>query len=153
MLSIYSILYAQIIVYLILINIIKLINTDNEIFNLFKKYYCSNNNLIISFFISYILLKIDDKYSSNLPKLYSRILMIIIFNLILSVYIKHTPYNSKYLIILNNWTNSIGWFAIMWNIIYYLSICKLSDKINNIKIIKRYTISIMLFFGFILLHL
>jgi hypothetical protein len=153
MLSIYSILYAQIIVYLILFNILKLINIDNEILNLFKKIYCNNNNLIINFFISYILLKLNDKYNFNLPKLYGRILMIIIFNLVLSIYIKNTSLNNQYLLLFKNWTNMVSWFSIFWNIIYYLSISSLADKINNIEIIKKYSITIMLCFVIILLHI
>lgn len=154
MLSIYSILYAQIIVYLILINLLKFINIENEQFNLFKNYYSNHKNIIIDFMISYIILKLSEKYSiKNLPKIYNRILMIIIFDLILSLYIRYTPFNSNYLYILKKWANLVGWFAIIWDIIYYLLISKLSDKINNIELIKNNSFLIMLCFAFILLHL
>ena len=104
--------------------------------------------------ISYIILKLSEKYSiKNLPKIYNRILMIIIFDLILSLYIRYTPFNSNYLYILKKWANLVGWFAIIWDIIYYLLISKLSDKINNIELIKNNSFLIMLCFAFILLHL
>ena len=154
MLSIYSILYAQIIVYLILINLLKFINIENEKFNLFKDYYNNHKNLIIDFIISYIILKLSEKYSiKNLPKIYNRILMIIIFDLILSLYIRYTSFDSNYLQFLKKWANLVGWFAILWDIIYFLSIGKIADKINNIEIIKKYSFLIILCFGFILLHL
>lgn len=154
MLNIYSILYAQIIVYLILINLLKFINIDNEKFNLFKSYYSNHKNLIIDFMISYIIIKLNEKYNiKSLPKLHNRILMIIIFDLILSLYIRYTPFNNQYILFLKKWAYLVGWFAILWDIIYFLSIAKLADKINNIELIKKYSFSIMLCFGFILLHL
>lgn len=154
MLNIYSILYAQIIVYLILINLLKFINIDNEKFNLFKSYYSNHKNLIIDFIISYIIIKLNEKYNiKSLPKLHNRILMIIIFDLILSLYIRYTPFNNQYILFLKKWAYLVGWFAILWDIIYFLSIAKLADKINNIELIKKYSFSIMLCFGFILLHL
>ncbi len=160
--NIYSLIYAHLLVYLILIYyiiipIINRIGINDKAFDLFKSYYLDNKfkSLLIDFFVGYLLLDMANKLPSNIPIYIRRIIIIVIYDLLLSVYLNRTPSNSGTIGFLKNWTGSVGWFAILWDLILFNILGLAMDKINNIKFIKSdpYKTGIIGLMSFILLHI
>ena len=150
-LTIYPILYAHIIVTSILIYsiIIPLINKsgiNDEVFDLFKNYYIDNKykSLILDFFIIYVIIKLAEKSPKNFPKLFSRILCIIIFDTLLTIYINKTSWDQGTIHFLRIWIKKLSLFALIWDIIYMSLTAKLADKINNIHFLKNQYVKLMI---------
>jgi hypothetical protein len=156
MLNFYSILYAHIILFLIIIYIIipllSKTNLNAESMNLFTNFYLSNKfrSIIINFFIVYCILNISQKLPLNIPILYRRIIVILLYEVFLSIYINRTPFNVNYIVYLKEWSLSVGWIAILWDIFYINSTGYIADRLN----IKSDNINlfIMNIIGFIILH-
>ena len=129
-----------------------LIAPDLKGINLFTNYYSVNrfHSIYIDFFIIYVLLKLSDKLPLNIPLIFKRIIIILLFDVFLSMYITQTSYKIGNIHFLKEWSMTVGWFAILWDIIYINSTGYLMDRINiksdNINLL------IMSLIGFILLH-
>lgn len=156
MTNINSLLYAHLIIFIIiiylLIPLMILIAPDLKGINLFTNYYSVNrfHSIYIDFFIIYVLLKLSDKLPLNIPLIFKRIIIILLFDVFLSMYITQTSYKIGNIHFLKEWSMTVGWFAILWDIIYINSTGYLMDRINiksdNINLL------IMSLIGFILLH-
>jgi len=159
--NIYSFTYAHLIVHMILINIMtsifdyfKINNTGTE---LFKEYYVDNKykNLVIDFFLIYTYLKTADFLPKYIPIQFRRLIVIFTIDVILGLYLQNTTYNCGSVEFLKRWTNTIGWFAILWDFLLLFIIGTLSDRINMIKFIQKPIVRTIIF-GFIsfsLLHI
>lgn len=156
MLNINSLLYAHLIIFIIIIYILipllNKINPDSKGIKLFTNYYSDNkfHNIYIDFFIIYILLKLSDKLPLDIPLIFKRIIVILLFDVLLSMYINQTPYKIGNIHFLKEWSITVGWFAILWDIIYINSTGYIMDKIN----IKSDNLNLLIMgiIGFILLH-
>ena len=156
MTNINSLLYAHLIIFIIiiylLIPLMVVIAPDLKGINLFTNYYSVNrfHSIYIDFFIIYVLLKLSDKLPLNIPLIFKRIIIILLFDVFLSMYITQTSYKIGNIHFLKEWSMTVGWFAILWDIIYINSTGYLMDRINiksdNINLL------IMSLIGFILLH-
>lgn len=159
-LSIYSLTYAHIITYIILIYciIIPVINKmgiNDKTLDLFKSYYIDNKfkHLIIDFFVIYFIIKTSEKLPFKLPPLYNRILVIIIFDLLLTIYINKSPYQTGTIKFLKEWSLTVGWFAILWDLFYINIVGKVADKINSYNINQNYHLIIMGSIMFFIMHI
>jgi hypothetical protein len=155
-LNIYSIMYAHIIVsiiliYLIIIPLLNKLDIKDNTIDMFKNYYQNDKfkSLLVDFFMIYFILKISDQIPS-VPMIFRRILVLILFNVLLSVYINKTPYLTGSTIFLKEWISKLGWTAIIWDLIYVNLTGKLADKINKIDIIKQPKYQLMIM-GFIMI--
>jgi hypothetical protein len=159
MIHINKLIYAQVILYIIIINIIipvlKQIKSQSNInsINLFDKYYSINRyqSIIINFIINYLILNLANKLPLKIPIIYRRIIAILLFNILLNIYINTTPFQTGNVLLLKEWSLSVGWFSILWNLIYISTTGIIVDKIN----IKSDNINLLIlsFIGFVLLHL
>ena len=156
MININSLLYAHLIIFIIIIYILipllNKINPESKGINLFINYYSNDRfrSIYIDFFIIYILLRLSDKLPLDIPIIFKRIIVILLFDVLISMYINQTPYKIGNIHFLKEWSLSVGWFAILWDIIYINSTGYLMDKIN-IKS-DNLNLFIMSFVGFVLLH-
>ncbi len=156
MTNINSLLYAHLIIFIIiiylLIPLMVVIAPDSKGINLFTNYYSVNkfHSIYIDFFIIYVLLKLSDKLPLNIPLIFKRIIIILLYDVFLSMYITQTSYKIGNIHFLKEWSITVGWFAILWDIIYINSTGYLMDRINiksdNVNLL------IMSLIGFILLH-
>lgn len=143
-LSIYSIFYgflvvSTILIYYILIPILNASCIQDKGIDLLKSYYVEHKykSLIIDFLFVTMLLKISEKFPDHIPIVFIRILVIIVFDVLLGIYINKTPYVNGTIKFLKEWSISAGWLAIVWDVIYISLIGKVSDKIDDVKIIKK----------------
>ena len=155
MLNINSLIYAHIIIFLLIINIIPLlnkININNDGLTIFQNHYINNKiySIIIDFIIIYILLKLSDKLSLNIPIIFRRIIIILLYNVLLSIYINKTPFKYGNILYKEEWSLNVGWFAIIWDLLYINSIGYLHDSINIES--ENINLGIMSTIGFCLLH-
>lgn len=153
----YAHLLITIIIIYIIVPLIVRIGWDHKGIELFKNYYQTDKyrNLIMDFLLSYVYLKAAELLPINIPIVYKRLLIIIFFNVGFSFYLNKTSYQTGMIGFLKEWSSTVGWFAILWDIFYISSLGKVSDQINKIKLIKKDSIqlSIILLITFILLHL
>jgi len=152
----YSILYAQIVVFILINTLIPILNNfdpDNKAIELFKNYYLDNRykSFLLDFFIVYFILRLSHKLPLDIPIIYKRIIIILLFDIFLSIYLNNSPWKTGNVLFLKEWTLTVGWFAIIWDLIYYSMISTLSDKLT-IKSQNKHLL-IMSCIGFILLHL
>ena len=160
-LTIYPIIYAHIIItsvliYGIIIPLINMSGIKDETLDLFKNYYIDNKykSLILDFFIIYFIIKLAEKSPSKFPKIFSRILCILIFDTFLTIYIHKTSWDQGTIHFLRNWIRKLGLIALIWDIIYMNLTANLADKINNISFFKNQYIKLMInmFIIIFLLH-
>jgi hypothetical protein len=159
MIRINSLIYAQIILFIIIINIIlpvlKIldIKSNSNSINLFEKYYSINRyqSIIINCVINYLILTLANKLPLKIPIIYRRIITILLFNIILNVYIRTTPFQTGNVLFLKQWSLSVGWFAILWDLIYITSTGVIVDKIN----VKSHNTDLLIIsiIGFVIFHL
>jgi len=153
MVNINSLLYAHLIIFVIIIYILipflNKINNNSKSIDLFITYYSKDRfkSIYIDFFIIFFILKLSKKLPLNIPILFKRIIVILLFDVFLSIYIKKSSFNNLFL---KEWIISAGFFAIIWDLIYITLTSYIMDKIN-IKSDNINTI-IMGIIGFILLH-
>lgn len=160
-LSIYSITYAHLIVHVILINIMITIfdyfKISNAGVDLFKEYYVDNKykSLIVDFFLIYTYLKIAEFLPAYIPVPFRRLIITFVFDMLLNFYLNTTSYNCGNIEFLKKWASTVGWFAILWDLLLIITIGTVADKINMIEFIKKpiAQIIIFIFLGFSLLHL
>ena len=146
-------IYAHSVIFIIILYIIipilnKLNITNNKI-ELFKKYYQDIfRSIIIDFITVYLVLNISNKLPDSIPILFRRIVIILLYDVFLSIYINKTSYETSNILLLKEWGETFGWFAILWDLLYINSICILSDKINiksdNINLAMIFLINIVL---------
>ena len=156
MLNINSLLYAHLVIFIViiylLIPLLNVINNKSAGINLFIDYYSKDKfrSIYIDFFIIYILLKLSDNLPLDIPIIFKRIIVILLFDVFLSIYINQTPFKKGNIVFLKEWSLSVGWFAILWDLLYINSTGCLMDKINiqsdNVNLL------IMSIIGFVLLH-
>jgi hypothetical protein len=151
------IIISTILIFYIILPLIKLLDIKDSRLDLFVNYYSTDKFkiLIINFFINYLYLKIAEIVPSQIPLFYKRILVIIIFNILLSYYINNTSYESSTIKFLKIWFKSVGFFVILWDLIYISSIGLLADKLNQIELYKNNFVQLISFaiFSFTLIHL
>lgn len=160
-LNIYSITYAHLIVHLILINIIISIldyfKINNSGIELFKEYYVENRykNLITDFFLIYTYLKIAELLPAYIPIQFRRLVVTFIIDMLLNFYLKNTTYDDGNINFLKKWSSTVGWFAVLWDLLLLFTIGSVADKINMIKFMKKPIAHIIIFglMAFGLLHI
>ena len=162
MIHINSLIYAQILLYLIIINIlipfIKQLNTQINIqpnIDIFEKYYSTNRyqSIIIDFLMNYIILNLANKLPNNIPTIYRRIITILFFDVLFTIYIMNTPLQTSNILLFKEWSLSVGWFAILWDILYINSVgiftdqltYRINTKSNNIHLFIASLILFILF--------
>ena len=131
-----STIYAHFIVFMIILYmIIPLLNNldnldflDNKGLTLFKQYY--QKNILIDFITIYFILRLSYILPLDIPIIYRRIIVILLYNVLLSIYINQTPYKTGNILFLKEWSDTVGWFAIIWDLFYINLIGYLSDNIN-----------------------
>lgn len=128
-----STIYAHFIVFIIILYmIIPLLNNldflDNKGLTLFKQYY--QKNILIDFITIYFILRLSYILPLDIPIIYRRIIVILLYNVLLSIYINQTPYKTGNILFLKEWSDTVGWFAIIWDLFYINLIGYLSDNIN-----------------------
>jgi hypothetical protein len=160
-LSIQTIGYAHLIVsvvliYFILIPIFDRSKMSNKGIDLFKNYYLDNKyqSLIMNFLLAYVYLKTAELLPINIPIIFKRLIVIILFDIGFGFYLNKTSKTSGSIGYLKEWSSTVGWFSILWNLTYISSIGIVADKINKIEFIKKNTVQniIIGIITFILLH-
>jgi hypothetical protein len=143
---------------MIIVPFFQYININDESITLFNNYYVTNKykSLITDFFLICIYLKISEiiPYSSNIPITFKRLLIILIIDIIINYYIINTPYQTDYIIFLNTWVRTVGWYAIIWDIIYILSTGYIADEINKNEYMQNENIQLITYIimGILLIH-
>jgi hypothetical protein len=133
------ILVSTILIYYIMIPLINTLNIKDDGLSLFNNYYIDNKykSLVINFLLIYLYLKSAELLPNKIPIIFRRIIIIILFNVILYSYIKTTPYSTGTINFLNKWSSTIGWFAIIWDLLFINTIGYSMDKINSIQLLKN----------------
>lgn len=146
-------IYAHSIILIIILNIIiPIINNldlNNKGTELFKKYYEDMfKSIIIDFITVYFILNISNKLPDNIPIILRRTIIILLYDVLLSVYINKSSYKIGNIAFLKEWGETVGWFAIIWDLVYINAIGALADKINiksdNINLLMIGLINIIL---------
>ena len=160
-LNIYYIGYShlfiyKLLIYYIFITIINKIGVTDKKFNIFKSYYIENmyKSLITDFFLIYTYLKISESMPSKIPILYRRIVSIIFLNVLLNFYINYSTHNKGLIELLRQWSKSMGWYAIIWDLIHINIVGLGADKINSLEIFQNEKIHLLIFpiIGLFLMH-
>jgi hypothetical protein len=129
---------------------------SNKGIDLFKNYYLDNKyqSLIMNFLLAYVYLKTAELLPINIPIIFKRLIVIILFDIGFGFYLNKTSKTSGSIGYLKEWSSTVGWFSILWNLTYISSIGIVADKINKIEFIKKNTVQniIIGIITFILLH-
>ena len=135
MIQINSLIYAQILLYLLIINILIPTIRQLDIQNtcLFEKYYSTNRyqSIITDFIMNYLLLNIANKLPDKIPIIYRRIITILLFDVMFIFYVINTPLQTNNILFFKELALSSGWFRIIWDIAYINSVGYLTDQITN----------------------
>jgi hypothetical protein len=131
-----STIYAHFIVFMIILYmIIPLLNNldnldflDKKGLTLFKQYY--QKNILIDFITIYFILRLSYILPLDIPIIYRRIIVILLYDVLLSIYINQTPYKTGNILLLKEWSDTVGWFAIIWDLFYINLVGYISDNIN-----------------------
>ncbi len=158
-LNIFSITYAHIFVYVIMIYSIilpLLKNHINEI-NQFNDYFLSDKFkiLLINLGIAFVYLKIAEYLPDDIPIMYRRIIVSIVFDVILNIYISETSFDSTNIRLYRDLTRSTGWFIIIWNVLNIVLTGKIADELNKLEFLNKTPsqILIILVITLVLFHL
>jgi hypothetical protein len=150
-----SITYAYLIVsyiliYFILIPIINRSGISDRSIDIFKSYHIENKfgSLITNFFIHTMILRLAEKFPYHIPILFRRLLVAIVYNVLIGIYVNKSSYATngtntiKYL---KEWSNSAGWIALIWEVIYVSLVGKAADYIDEFKVINKEPYKTILF--------
>ena len=163
-LSFESVIISHVIVttILVLYIVIPLLNSlsINDVgLDLLNQQYTINfyKTIIVTFFINYIYLKFADLLPGKIPVVYKRIITIIIVSVLLNYYINCTPMETGTIKFMKTWIKSVGWFAIVWDLINTSLIGIVADKVNNLDLNLHQTnvrnMLIFIIFTFAFLHI
>jgi hypothetical protein len=155
--AIAHIIVTTILIIYIIIPLFTLLNIKDDSLDLFNKQYTINyyKTIIITFFINYVYLKIADLIPGRIPKLYKRIVIILLFSVLINYYITYTPYDVGTIKFMKEWLKTIGWCGIGWDLIYINIIGMLADNINiyNLNETNIFNLLIYSIFTLFILHI
>jgi len=141
------IIVSTILVYNILIPIIIKSGIDHTGLDILKNQLINNKYkfLVINYFVHTMILRIAEKFPQHIPIFFRRLLIILVYNMLISIYVNKISFSNENIKYMRDWLKHAGWISVIWEIVYISLVGKLADKIDGINIIKKEPYKILLF--------